>query len=165
MVTRVSSHVLANTAVTVGTYGGNAKIPIITVDQQGRLTYAANSSVTLSTSATTDTTNANNITSGTLGSGRLPTSGVSAGTYGGTSGTNVVVPVVTVDTYGRATYAANNSASLVQWKANGTIIEYDQIITSDYTTTAGKNSLSNGPITIATGVTVTVSDNGDWTIV
>ena len=33
---------LANTAVTTGTYGGIERIPVITVDQQGRLTYAAN---------------------------------------------------------------------------------------------------------------------------
>ena len=42
MTTRVSSSVLANTAVTPGVYGGNTNSAIITVDQQGRITSAAN---------------------------------------------------------------------------------------------------------------------------
>jgi hypothetical protein len=42
MTTRVSSSTLANTAVTVGTYGGASQIPVVVVDQQGRLTSAAN---------------------------------------------------------------------------------------------------------------------------
>ena len=42
MTTRVSSSTLANTAVTTGTYGGASQIPVVVVDQQGRLTSAAN---------------------------------------------------------------------------------------------------------------------------
>jgi len=38
----ISSTQLANTAVTPGTYGGTSQIPIVTIDQQGRATYAAN---------------------------------------------------------------------------------------------------------------------------
>ena len=41
----VTSAKLANTAVTTGTYGGSTQIPVITVDQQGRLTSAANTSL------------------------------------------------------------------------------------------------------------------------
>jgi hypothetical protein len=36
---------LANTAVTTGTYGGTSAIPVIVVDQQGRITSAANSAL------------------------------------------------------------------------------------------------------------------------
>ena len=33
---------LQNTSVNIGTYGGTERIPVVTVDQQGRLTSAAN---------------------------------------------------------------------------------------------------------------------------
>ena len=140
MTTRVTSSVLANTAVTAGTYGGATQIPVFTVDQQGRATYAANSAISgisvattqltgtfpsssitgLATSATTDTTNAGNITSGTLPAARLPSTTVSAGNYGGTT----QIPVVTIDSTGRATYAANvaiSGISIATSQLSGTI--------------------------------------------
>ena len=45
----VTAAKLANTAVTTGTYGGSTQIPVITVDQQGRLTTVANTSFTATT--------------------------------------------------------------------------------------------------------------------
>lgn len=42
MTTKVTSSVLANTSVSIGTYGGSTQHTVITVDQQGRVTYAAN---------------------------------------------------------------------------------------------------------------------------
>ena len=84
MTTRVSASVLANTAVTPTVYGGSDVFSVITVDQQGRLTAAANTS--------------------------LKSTGVVAGTYGGAGSTptvNHILPVVTVDAQGRLTSAAN----------------------------------------------------------
>jgi len=223
MTTRVTSSVLANTAVTSGNYGGLTQIPTFTVDAQGRLTFAANNAVSsisvantqitglittsqltttgvtargygtasqvptfvvgadgritsvsntsiaiasgavsgLATSATTDTTNASNISSGTLSASRLPTSGVSAGSYGSSS----VIPTITVDSTGRVTSAANTTSTFVQTAANGTIIEYSQNITSNYTITTNRNALSAGPITINSGVTVTIPSGSNWIIV
>jgi len=36
---------LADTAVTTGTYGGAANVAVVTVDQKGRITFAANVSI------------------------------------------------------------------------------------------------------------------------
>ena len=43
--------------------------------------------------------------------------------------------------------------------------ENDQAVTSDYTIAANKNAMSAGPITVNSGVTVTVSSGAVWTIV
>jgi hypothetical protein len=42
MTTKVKASTLADTAVTTGTYGGSTQHSVVTVDQQGRITYAAN---------------------------------------------------------------------------------------------------------------------------
>jgi hypothetical protein len=43
--------------------------------------------------------------------------------------------------------------------------ENDQIVTTDYTITAGKNAMTAGPITIAANTNVTIPDGSVWTIV
>ena len=76
---------LAATAVTAGSYGAADKVATITVDADGRITAASNTSIAiasgdvsgLAASATTDTTSASNISSGTLASARLPDLAVS----------------------------------------------------------------------------------------
>ena len=44
-------------------------------------------------------------------------------------------------------------------------VENDQTVTTDYTITSGKNASSAGPITINTGVTVTVPTGSFWVVV
>jgi len=46
---RMTSAQISNTAVTTGVYGGTTQIPVLTVDQQGRITSAANTSFTATT--------------------------------------------------------------------------------------------------------------------
>ena len=48
----VQANNLASTAITPGTYGGTENIPVIIVDQQGRLTSAANAAVAIGDSFT-----------------------------------------------------------------------------------------------------------------
>jgi hypothetical protein len=71
---------LATTAVTPGAYGSGTSVATFTVDGKGRLTAAGSTTIAISTSnvsglaasATTDTTDAGNITSGTVAYARLP---------------------------------------------------------------------------------------------
>jgi len=49
--------------------------------------------------------------------------------------------------------------------ADGIFYENGQNVTSNYTITNGKNAMSAGPITINSGVTVTVGDGETWTVV
>lgn len=43
--------------------------------------------------------------------------------------------------------------------------ENDQVVTTSYTITTGKNAMSAGPITVNDGVTVTIPSGSSWTIV
>lgn len=44
-------------------------------------------------------------------------------------------------------------------------LEADNVVTTDYTITTGKNAVTPGPITINNGVIVTVPNGSVWTIV
>jgi hypothetical protein len=91
----------------------------------------------------------------------LANSGVTAGTYGSAT----LVPVVTVDAKGRVTSATTAAITAGGPVANGAIYENSQTISSNYTLTTNKNGLSAGPITVASGVTVTIPSGSVWAIV
>jgi hypothetical protein len=127
---------LANTGVTAGTYGSSTAIPVITVDEDGRLTSAnttpvagvddftysaANNTITLETgdgsvfNVKTETivgltgkvTGTATSSSGSLSiTTELANTGVTAGTYG----SSTAIPIITIDEDGRITLA--NTASV-----------------------------------------------------
>ena len=104
--------------------------------------------------------------------------GASPAQYNGTY--SVTVTSASTFTYVMASTPATNATAVGTYYANlwlaigggatgsggnQVFVENDQTVTSSYTITTGKNAMSAGPITVNTGVTVTVPDNSTWVIV
>ena len=49
--------------------------------------------------------------------------------------------------------------------SNKIFFENDQTVTNNYTITSGKNAMTAGPVTINSGITVTVPSDSTWTVV
>ena len=137
MTTKVTSSVLANTAVTAGNYGGPAVQTIINVDAQGRITSAVNAAATVANTNITGlvtcsqiaTLSGTKILSGTVSGTQLSTTGVVAATYGSGS----LVPIITIDAQGRITSA---TAATVTGGGGGT--GATTYIQTKFTATAGQ---------------------------
>ena len=74
------------------------------------------------------------------------------------SGNGTSGQVLTSDGDGTFTWATSGAIDDVFYENSTTV-------TSDYTITSGKNAMSAGPITIGSGVTVTVPSGSTWTVV
>ena len=87
------------------------------------------------------------------------------------SGSNLVFnyngsTIFTLSSGGTLTFSdSTTQSSGVGIKAGGVVYENGQTINSNYTMTTNYNGVSAGPITVADGVTVTIPDNSNWSIV
>ena len=79
--------------------------------------------------------------------------------------TNVTWTLPSVDGSSGQFLSTNGSGTL-SWASSGatTILENKQTISSNYTVSDGSNGLSVGPVTIDTGVTVTVGTGEKWMV-
>jgi len=85
---------------------------------------------------------------------------------------NVIDGELAVNTADRKLYTRNAAGTVVQIgggaSGGGTdMVFYENsiIVASDYTITTGKNAMSTGPITINSGVTITVPPGSVWSII
>ena len=141
---------LNTSGVATGTYGGSSNIPVITVDTYGRITSAANTTISIP-AGTTIYANSGQLTAnastGNVALG-LATTGVSAQTYGNT----ISIPSITVDSYGRITNVANNTINTGFNLAGNTGL-VGAVGTGDTLNIVG----INGTTTRVSGNTVTIS--------
>lgn len=96
---------VANTAVTPGTYGGSSNAAQVTVDQQGRITSAANVAVVSNVATGTGLTGGPITSTGTIS---IANTTVAAGTYGNAN----TVSVFTVNAQGQLTSASNTAIAI-----------------------------------------------------
>ena len=149
---------LDDTAVTPGTYGSTTQVPVINVDQQGRITLAANSLLagfTLTADSGSDQTisigNTMDIAGGTgidtvVGATdtvtiNLDNTAVTPGSYG----SSTAVSTFTVDAQGRLTAAANSLINFPfsAWRLTGDSGTTESVSDNNLVTIAGGTGLSS----------------------
>jgi len=138
---------IANTGVTAATYGSASQTLTLGINAQGQVTTASNTSIAISSgqvsglaaSATTDTTNASNITSGTLPTGRM------TGSYTGITG----VGTLTAGTWNGSTIGVGyGGTGLTATPTNGQL------------PIGNGTGFSLGTLTAGTNVTITNTAGG-----
>jgi hypothetical protein len=134
---------LNTTGVIAGIYGNATTVSQVTVDAKGRVTTAANVSISL--------TNANlQNASTTLGNTTL--------TLGSTE---TAVGNLTLNN----TTITSGNANVTQVTAENGLFYNANVVSSNATVGSGYNAMSAGNVTVANSVTVTVSSGSRWVII
>ena len=118
---------LANTGVVANTYGSTTEIPVLTIDEDGRITEANTAEIVTTLTVTLEGDVTGSITSS---NGNLTVitdvanTGVTPGTYGNAS----QIPIVTVDLDGRITSMSNTAVAGVEsttWYSSNNTFEIE----------------------------------------
>ena len=135
--TTTSGAVVVGTGLSVS--AGTVSANVTTVAGRTGAVVLSSSDVSgLATSATTDTTNASNISTGTLAAARLPSTTVTAGSYGSASS----VATFTVDSAGRLTAAGSTAVAIASTAVSG-------LAASATTDTTSASNISTGTLAAA----------------
>ena len=144
--------------------GTLATISTLTQTFSGTTTFSA-STVTVGSSTNTATYGLGTgaTLSGNTKTVNVGTAGVSGSTTTINIGSAVAGSTTTVAANGTWTFSGATSASVV--RASNGILVNSQTVSADYTIATGDNGFSAGPVTVNSGITVTVSSGSVWTVV
>ncbi len=155
---------LANTAVTAASYGTATQVPTFTVDSQGRLTAASNTTIA---GLTTSNLSASAGILGTqIATGTITNSNLANSTYGTTTGTTGTAPA-----FSATSTALGGTVQLNIPFASGAGVTSGTISKADYDSFAAKqgaltfgNALAGNGLNVATGTGRLVGGNATYSI-
>ena len=136
---------LDDTAVTPGTYGSSTAIPVIAIDQQGRITSASTQNISTTLTISDDSSSTVDIT---LGSDTLKIAG-GTGITSSISGDTITLDIdSSVVTESSTDTLTNKSISLNTNTITGTLAEFNTAVSdADFASLAGTETLSNKTLT------------------
>ena len=148
---------LDDTAVTPNTYGSSTAIPVIAIDQQGRITSASTQNISTTLTISDDTSTTANIT---LGSDTLKIAG-GTGITSSISGDTITLDIdSTVVTESSSDTLTNKSISLSTNTITGTLAEFNTAVSdADFASLAGSETLTNKTISGSSNTISNISNS------
>jgi hypothetical protein len=154
---------LATVNSNTGSFGSTTSVPVITVNGKGLITAVSTATVSGSISVTGGDLTLSGNTGTAITNATLATVNSNTGAFGSSSS----IPVITVNGKGLITAVSTSAVAGGQYfgtAATKAIAYNSTSIAENITTTSGNNCLSVGPITIASGYSVTVASGQRWLV-
>lgn len=158
-----SALTLATVNSNTGSFGSTTSVPVITVNGKGLITAVSTATVSGSISVTGGDLTLSGNTGTAITNATLATVNSNTGSFGSSSS----IPVITVNGKGLVTAVSTATVAGGQYfgSAATKAIAYNSTsIAENITTTSGNNCLSVGPITIASGYSVTIASGQRWLV-